>query len=204
MPATPRRCSSSAGRTPSSGLLGRSAPICLARAPTWWPALPPVQAVRPRSRPASSSRRASACQASGRGSIPPIQTCPGAREGLLVLAAICRPLARRHGRPTSLGLAGTRRRMCFGSRGPSTPDLSHSVCGRFVKPTGSMHEVAQALRERIERCTAGATAAPRRAGHADVLPDKDADAVATARAPLLGMERKRLESAARKAYATNL
>ena len=40
MPATPRRCSSSAGRTPSSGLSGRSAPICLARAPTWWPALP--------------------------------------------------------------------------------------------------------------------------------------------------------------------
>ena len=41
MPATPRRCSSSAGRTPSSGLSGRPAPICLARAPTWWPALPP-------------------------------------------------------------------------------------------------------------------------------------------------------------------
>ena len=94
--------------------------------------------------------------------------------------------------------------MCFGSLGLSTPDLSHSVCGPFVKQAWSMHEVAQALRERIERCTAGATAAPRLAGHADVLPDKDADAVATACASFLGMERKRLESAARKAYATNL
>jgi hypothetical protein len=89
--------------------------------------------------------------------------------------------------------------MCFGSFGPSTAGVSHAVCGPFVKPAWSMHEVAQALRERIERCTAGAAAAPRRAGHSDAVPDKNADTVATARAPLLVMERKRLKSAARNA-----